>query len=177
MRSLGMRAMLLTGLCVMQAIPGLVRAQTTASTTIFEEYGKLIQRRGTVAAFGDDLFGERVGLYTGSLEFVQTDVSLPGNNSLPVSLGRRFVPNQGLYDLDGHFADWDLEIPACMACSPIFAYGRRRVRGSPHTTVAANSARRPSSLRSNPVPAARSRQANTGRAISCTSRARAMRKS
>lgn len=111
MRSLGMRAMLLTGLCVVQAILGLVRAQTTASTTIFEEYGKLIQRRGTVATFGNDLFGERVGLYTGSLEFVQTDVSLPGSNSLPVSLGRRFVPNQGLYDLDGHFADWDLEIP------------------------------------------------------------------
>lgn len=101
---------IILGLLVMQ-VPFCAGAQSADSVTIFEEYGKLIQRQGAVAALGGELFGDRVSLYTGSLEFVQTDVNLSGNNGLPVSVGRRFLPNQAMANLDGNFADWDLEIP------------------------------------------------------------------
>lgn len=87
-----------------------VRAQ---SATVFLEQGQLVRASRNVAAVGADLAGDRVNLYTGTLEFVQTDVSLPGNSVLPVSLGRRYVASN--YRLaahyEGHFVDWDLEIP------------------------------------------------------------------
>ncbi len=40
---------------------------------------------------GADLFGDKLNYYNGSLEFVQIDVSLKGNNALPMSVGRRLV--------------------------------------------------------------------------------------
>jgi hypothetical protein len=60
----------------------------------YKEQGKLIHAPRDIAQLGSDLFGDKVNLYTGSLEFVQTDVSLPGNNALPVSVGRRLVAGQ-----------------------------------------------------------------------------------
>jgi RHS repeat-associated protein len=78
--------------------------------SIYDEQGKLLRGNERVSTLGTDLFGDQVSLYTGSLEFVQTDVSLPGNNALPVSVGRRFtVGANGMRN--GHFGDWDLEIP------------------------------------------------------------------
>lgn len=75
-----------------------------------EEYAKLIQSRTDVAPLGADLFGERLNLYTGALEFIQTDVSIPGAGDLPVSVGRRYTLDQILTPR-GSFGDWDLEIP------------------------------------------------------------------
>lgn len=86
-------------------------AQAQSTTTIYEEYRKLVQRGSSLSAVGDDLFGDHVNLYSGSVEFVQTDVSLPGNDGLAVSVGRRFVPNQNSSSPAGHFADWDLDVP------------------------------------------------------------------
>lgn len=80
--------------------------------TVYEEYAKHVQRQGAVATLGDSIFGDRVSLYTGSVEFIQTDVSLPGNDGLQVAVGRRFRPLQeSMLQTVGHFADWDLEIP------------------------------------------------------------------
>ena len=83
--------------------------------TVPAEYSKTIQSKGAIEPLAKDIFGEQVGLYSGSLEFVQTDVSLPGNNALEVMVGRRFVPNQPTLPTvgasRGQFADWDLEIP------------------------------------------------------------------
>jgi len=63
-----------------------------------------------VTTLGVDLFGDKVNLYTGALEFVQGDVSLPGSSGLPVSVGRRLVT--GREPVDGAlFGRWDLEIP------------------------------------------------------------------
>ena len=53
--------------------------------------GKADSRTASGYHVGTDLFGDKVNLYTGRLEFVQTDVTLPGNSSLPVSVGRRLV--------------------------------------------------------------------------------------
>lgn len=84
--------------------------QAQSSVTAFEEYDKLIQNRTAVGTLGNDLFGDQISLYSGALEFTQTDVSLPGNDALPVSIGRRFTPVQDRFQA-GHFGDWQLEIP------------------------------------------------------------------
>lgn len=89
-----------------------VSAATTASTseTIYSESGKLIRGDQNMAAVGNDLFGDRVSLSNGSLEFVQSDINVPGNGLLPVSVARRLVTGQSVV-VRGHFGDWDLEIP------------------------------------------------------------------
>ena len=88
-------------------------AQTTPSSqgeTVLSEQGKLIRAPQALGVLGTDLFGDKVNFYNGSLEFVQTDVSLPGNNSLPVAVGRRLVvgdANQANHE----FMQWTLDIP------------------------------------------------------------------
>ncbi|HET8897645.1 MAG TPA: hypothetical protein VFN09_02515, partial [Rhodanobacteraceae bacterium] len=56
--------------------------------------------------------GETIDLYTGSLGFVVTDVSLPGNSGLPVALTRRFeVGYPGQTGETPAFGDWQLDVP------------------------------------------------------------------
>lgn len=80
-----------------------------ADVTVPDEYGKTIQQHSRIGTLDGGLFGDHVGLSTGSLEIVQTDVDLPGNNALPVRVGRRFVV--GSAPAKGHFGDWELDIP------------------------------------------------------------------
>ncbi|MCI4566932.1 hypothetical protein [Lysobacter sp. CFH 32150] len=78
-----------------------------------DEYAKQIKSAEAVGALGNDLFGEKVNLYTGSTEFTVTDVSLRGNNSLPVAIGRRYTVQPRL-EIDSFyrpFGDWDFDIP------------------------------------------------------------------
>jgi hypothetical protein len=94
----------------------LAMAQAPAAAavdSIYTEQGKLIRAGEAVGTLGAELFGEKVNLYTGTVEFIQSDVTLPGNNGLPVSVARRLVTggesiaNRG----DRAFGDWELEIP------------------------------------------------------------------
>lgn len=62
-----------------------------------------------IVGLGTDLFGDNVDLFSGGLSFTQTDVSLPGNDRLTVSVGRRY--QTGRREVNRHFGDWDLEIP------------------------------------------------------------------
>ena len=85
------------------------------------EYGKKVGQGQQIGALGDNLAGDQVGYFTGALQFSQTDVSLPGNFDLPVSVGRRFVvePSRDLAHssqwstapVKRAFGDWDLDIP------------------------------------------------------------------
>lgn len=50
-------------------------------------------------------------IYTGTIEFLQTDVSLKGNNALPVSVGRRLVVGRQNTSEYRHFKNWELDIP------------------------------------------------------------------
>lgn len=89
-------------------------AQGTAS--IYDEQAKLVSADGQVAPLKGDLFGDRVSLYSGTLEFVNTDFLIPGNNALPVGVARRHVTGQLRVAAEasvttGIFGDWDLEIP------------------------------------------------------------------
>ncbi|MCR6701129.1 MAG: RHS repeat-associated core domain-containing protein [Dokdonella sp.] len=88
---------------------GVVQAQPK-EVSIYGEQGKLLRGSDVVGALGPDLFGDQVSLYTGALEFTQTDVSIPGNSALPVALGRRYRPTQS-DEFNRHFGDWDLDIP------------------------------------------------------------------
>ncbi|MEJ7804686.1 MAG: hypothetical protein WKG03_02030, partial [Telluria sp.] len=79
-------------------------------STPFEEQYKLIKAPNAVARIGVDLFGDSVNLYTGTLDFTQTDVSLKGNNALPVAVGRRLTAGRrGI--LKRAFGRWELDIP------------------------------------------------------------------
>lgn len=74
----------------------------------YDNYDKLIQTGASLSSPGAALFGEQHNLYSGSIEFVQTDVELTGNDQLDVRVGRRFVVG----DVNsGHFKLWDLDIP------------------------------------------------------------------
>ncbi len=93
------------------ALAGLVGPAMAQSVSIPAEYDKLIQSRTAVGTLGPDLFGDELNFYDGTVQFVQTDVSLPGNAAtLPMTVSRRFVVKQDYYR-QGAFGDWELEIP------------------------------------------------------------------
>lgn len=81
-----------------------------AQVSIYQEDGKLIRAPRALGVLGSELFGDKVNFYSGSLEFVQNDVSLQGNSALPVSMGRRLVTGAAPPEKT-HFGGWDMEIP------------------------------------------------------------------
>jgi RHS repeat-associated protein len=85
-------------------------AEAQESVSQYQEQGKLFRAPQALGVLGNDLFGDKVNLYTGALEFVQTDVSLPGNNALPVSMGRRLVVGTMPTNRTS-FGRWDMDIP------------------------------------------------------------------
>ena len=56
----------------------------------WEEYGKRLKASEEVSPLGPNLFGDNVSLSNGALSFSVTDVSLPGNSGLAVSLSRTY---------------------------------------------------------------------------------------
>lgn len=91
----------------------LVAACGTASAAdeTINQQAERIKAPQALAKHGPDLFGDTVNLYTGSVSFLQTDVSLKGNSALQVAVSRRFVPATSLLDKKGRFGRWELEIP------------------------------------------------------------------
>ncbi|NOK35578.1 RHS repeat domain-containing protein [Corallococcus exercitus] len=88
----------------------LYAAMAQAQTTTYAELSKAVKAPNAVTAIGTDLFGDQVNLYSGRLEFTQTDVSLPGNSKLPVAVGRRLITSiPGLSARP--FGRWLLDIP------------------------------------------------------------------
>ncbi len=82
-----------------------------SETSIYTEQGKLIRAPEAIGSMGPDLLGDKINFYTGKLEFTQTDVSLQGNNGLPVQVARRFSAAAREGYGGGIFEDWDLDIP------------------------------------------------------------------
>ena len=79
----------------------------------YEEFGKHIRAAQEVTPEKSDVFGDQVSLYNGATEFDVTDFSIPGNDALPVAIGRRFTVDDRRKDpgyLSG-FGDWDIEVP------------------------------------------------------------------
>jgi len=79
--------------------------------TYNDEVSQLVRAGRSVKALGPSLFGDQVNGYTGALEFVQSDVSIPGNNALNVGVARRLARTYSAYHRYGIFGEWELDIP------------------------------------------------------------------
>lgn len=75
-----------------------------------QEYDKRLQYGDLVEPLKGEIFGEQVNLYDGSISFNATDISVPGNSGLQVSLGRSRTGSDG--SSESPFGDWDIDIPS-----------------------------------------------------------------
>ena len=92
-----------------------------ASKGVWEEYEKLIKAAETVGTVGPDQFGEQINFQRGGFSLRVTDVSIPGNNALPVAFSRTFstktaggamkgtTPQHNARD--GALGDWEIDLP------------------------------------------------------------------
>lgn len=86
---------------------------------VWQDYSKLISERTAVGTLGPALMGDQVSYYSGVLSFNHTDVSIPGNNGLPVEIRRSYsVRARNGYPFpdttsgkDLPFGDWSLDLP------------------------------------------------------------------
>ncbi len=87
--------------------------QTALGGDEYSEYGRSLKNRKTIASLGPDVFGDQVDLYSGGLSFATTDISLPGNNALPVEIRRQFrVRDVKKVNIDdAPMGEWELDIP------------------------------------------------------------------
>lgn len=96
------------------AAASLVMAFDVRATQPYEEYSKHIESAQNLTALDDNLMGDNVSLYNGATEFTATDISIPGNNALPVQLRRRFSIElkTGLGASNyGGIGNWDIDVP------------------------------------------------------------------
>jgi RHS repeat-associated protein len=80
-------------------------------SSVTQDAAGLIRASQSIAAYGSEMFGDSINLYTGAFSMTQTDVSLPGNSALPMQVSRSFSPKESTVT-DGAFGDWDLVIPS-----------------------------------------------------------------
>ena len=80
---------------------------------VSEEYDKLVKNARVIGTLGEDLFGDETSFHNGGTTFSVTDISLPGNDALPVALGRRLVIEERPAHMDylGGFGRWDIDVP------------------------------------------------------------------
>ena len=104
-----LRAVVL-GASAVSALSTGMPAEAAQGVTISYLEGSLPVAPEAVTTLGPNLFGDKVNLFNGALEFEQTDTSLPGNSRLPVALSRRYVAGRSR-DVRGQFGDWDLDAP------------------------------------------------------------------
>lgn len=85
-------------------------AHSQASPTTQTEQSKLTRAPDALGVLGPDLFGDVLNFYDGSLQFLQEDVSIPGNNKLPVRVARKL--EAGSRNEGNHmFQEWELDMP------------------------------------------------------------------
>ncbi|HET6633322.1 MAG TPA: hypothetical protein VFG73_11545, partial [Rhodanobacteraceae bacterium] len=107
--SVGLHAVLSLGLALL--VP--LTAWAASTHTPEQEYADLTKVDQAVSPLGDHPFGARIGLYDGSLSFLQTDVSLAGNGPT-LSLSRAYIV-RGVDGLNRRassaLGDWQLALP------------------------------------------------------------------
>jgi RHS repeat-associated protein len=64
-----------------------------------------------LTVFGEDMFGDQIDPHTGGISFLHTDVSLPGNSGLDVSISRRRIQGVLPAGANADFGDWELLVP------------------------------------------------------------------
>lgn len=103
----GLRACGLVAAWMLGALANAAHAQAIPSW--HDEYTKRLKYEEVTSPLKDDLFGDNISLYDGTVTFSATDVSLTGNSALPVSIGRRYTVDDPGHDLP--FGDWELDVP------------------------------------------------------------------
>ena len=88
-------------------------ARAQANYNLHEKGIERLNEARTVAPLSvDTLFGDEVSRFDGTAEFQATDISIPGNDSLPVEL-RRTLKIDDRSKINGNhyggFAEWDLD--------------------------------------------------------------------
>ncbi|WP_244667437.1 RHS repeat protein [Xanthomonas sp. D-109] len=88
------------------------RAHAADEVAPYEEYEKKIKAAQVVGPLKGDIFGENISLYDLSVGFRATDVDIPGNNALPVTVAREFkVMNRRQEYVAKGFGDWEIDVP------------------------------------------------------------------
>jgi len=102
------KGLLLTALafCVLAPVP----ASAQIVPTWRQEYDKRLKYGDLVEPLKGEIFGEQVNLYDGSISFKATDISIPGNGSLPMTLSRSY--GDGGNSNESPFSNWKLDIPS-----------------------------------------------------------------
>jgi len=85
-----------------------VKAQSEVTVAYLQ--GKAPVAPDAVATLGPDLFGDKNNLFNGALSFEHTDLSLPGNDALPVALIRQHSAGRSQF-VQGQLGDWDIDVP------------------------------------------------------------------
>ncbi|PCK29652.1 hypothetical protein, partial [Pseudoalteromonas piscicida] len=78
---------------------------------ITTNYRELFNLDHSVQPYTIDDLGEEFSPATGSVTFRQTDISIPGNSSLPVNLTRVFVGSDSFDSNTRDFGTWGIDIP------------------------------------------------------------------
>ncbi len=90
-------------------IPDTGEGDSSPSSNEFIQFG--LNAKDSITPETTGLLGEQIDLNTGALSFTYTDVSLPGNNNIPVSISRQFKDSAFSFWAKGGFGDWALDIP------------------------------------------------------------------
>ena len=99
-------------LCVcVSLVPSLAKAQSDANFS-WDELDRRLPSSSKIEALGPSLMGDEISLSNGALSFSVVDVSIPGNNALPVELRRQYsVKDRKDTVNDGMLADWQIDAP------------------------------------------------------------------
>ena len=100
------------------------------------DWQKKQDETGRLSALSMGLMGDRIEPHTGGLSFEHTDVVLPGNSSLDVSIRRR-IQTGALYksNVKAEFGDWELIVPRIKVITSSQSYYRLGARCSAHNPL------------------------------------------
>ncbi|MEN5367431.1 RHS repeat protein [Stenotrophomonas sp. TWI273] len=95
---------------------GSVGAAYAQAMQPYQEYDKRLRTAEQVGALKSDLFGDAINMFDQSVAFEQTDIDIPGTNTLPVKLTRKLVirptPLAGIAPhIYGGVGDWNIDVP------------------------------------------------------------------
>jgi RHS repeat-associated protein len=98
---------------ILISFESLAQTYSVEAANLYSEQYKRVNAAKTTGVIDEASFGEQIDYYNGGLSFAVTDISIPGNNNLPVEVRRTYsVRNTNKFEaLDFPMADWDLDIP------------------------------------------------------------------
>lgn len=104
--------LLLISLLLLLSLDSTAYAQSEQNGIPKIDWQEKIEANQSLNALDYSLMGETIDLHTGGLSFAHTDISLPGNSNLDVSLRReRTMGELHHRSVNADFGDWNLIVP------------------------------------------------------------------